>query len=391
MRCVPLGELVTIRGGGTPSRENPAYWGGAIPWASVKDFKTTVIASTAESITEAGLANSASNLIPPGAIIVPTRMAVGKAAINAVAIAINQDLKALLPSPSVIPRYLLHTLLTRSDDLERRATGATVKGITLDVLRELVVELPPLDEQRRIADTLDAADALRAKRRAALAKLDDLATAIFVEMFGKLRTNERGWPMVPVSSFVREFQGGRSLDADADAKNPRNRILKVSAVTSGTFRPLEAKPLPDGYDPPPSHFVRKGDLLFSRANTTDLVGAVAHVQEDPDALVLPDKLWRFVWHEPQAVDPLFVWALFQDAAIREAISRRATGTSGSMKNISQGKLMAMPVPLPPYPLQQSFAERLRAVQALTAQARKGLDEMEKLFAALQHRAFAGAA
>ena len=93
---VCLGEIVDIKGGGTPSRSINEYWDGSIPWATVKDFKSTSLESTLESITSDGVANSATNIIPAGSIIVPTRMAVGKAAINTVDLGINQDLKALL-------------------------------------------------------------------------------------------------------------------------------------------------------------------------------------------------------------------------------------------------------------------------------------------------------
>ena len=75
---VSLGELVEFKGGGTPSKAIDAFWGGAIPWASVKDFKSTELSETIDSITIEGLKNSASNLIPAGNLIVPTRMALGK-------------------------------------------------------------------------------------------------------------------------------------------------------------------------------------------------------------------------------------------------------------------------------------------------------------------------
>ena len=108
---IPLGELVTIRGGGTPSRGKKEFWDGPIPWATVKDFKTTSLSSTLESITEEGVKNSATNIVPAGSIVVPTRMAVGKAAINTIDLAINQDLKALLPKGEIDTRFLLHFLL----------------------------------------------------------------------------------------------------------------------------------------------------------------------------------------------------------------------------------------------------------------------------------------
>jgi len=137
MNSAFLGELVDIRGGGTPSRGNPVYWGGKIPWATVKDFSTTTISGTIESITEKGVAESATNIIPAGNIIVPTRMAIGKAAINLVDIAINQDLKALLikDQKRVHKEYIFRFLLSKSSYLESSGKGATVKGIRLEVLR----------------------------------------------------------------------------------------------------------------------------------------------------------------------------------------------------------------------------------------------------------------
>ena len=139
---IPLGEIVEIRGGGTPSRSVEAYWGGPIPWATVKDFNSTCLDATLESITPEGVVNSATNIIPSGAIIVPTRMAVGKAAINSIDLAINQDLKALLPRENIDQQFLLHFLLSKARFLEDRAQGATVKGIKLDLLRSL--EFPNL-------------------------------------------------------------------------------------------------------------------------------------------------------------------------------------------------------------------------------------------------------
>ncbi|MDZ4347644.1 MAG: restriction endonuclease subunit S, partial [Candidatus Binatia bacterium] len=137
------------------------------------------------------------------------------------------------------------------------------------------------------------------------------------------------------------------------------------------------------------HFAKPGDLLFSRANTTELVGAVAYVESTPPNVLLPDKLWRFVWREPAAIEPLFVWVLFQTPTLRREIGQRATGTSGSMKNISQEKVFGIRTILPPIELQREFARRVRAVEKLKTVQRASLAELDGLFATLQHRAFRG--
>ena len=111
---IPIGEIVDFVGGGTPSRDVEDYWNGHIPWASVKDFRDNHLDSTLESISDKGLSNSSSTLVPAGHVIIPTRMALGKAAINSIDVAINQDLKALKPKQPINTRYLLHAILSRA-------------------------------------------------------------------------------------------------------------------------------------------------------------------------------------------------------------------------------------------------------------------------------------
>ncbi|WP_252258538.1 restriction endonuclease subunit S [Erythrobacter aurantius] len=219
---IPLGDLVEIKGGGTPSRAQSTFWDGPIPWATVKDFKTTTLDRTIETITEAGLNNSSANLIPAGSIIVPTRMAVGKAAINNIDIAINQDLKALLPNAAIDRRFLLHFLVSKSEFLNSRAQGATVKGIKLDVLRELPVPDLPTSEQQRIAAILDKADAIRRRREEALSLADAFLRSVFLDMFGDPVTNQRGYRQIPLGEIIK-VSSGNGLTArmmDPEGKYP---------------------------------------------------------------------------------------------------------------------------------------------------------------------------
>jgi type I restriction enzyme S subunit len=139
-------------GGGTPSRQNEAYWNGDIPWMSVKDYAlNTKIMDTLEKITEEGLLNSASNLIPANNVIVCTRVGLGKIAINSVGVAINQDLRALFLPDQINKDYFVYYYST----LNIRGTGTTVKGISRDKLLGFLISLPPLGEQRRIVAKIE--------------------------------------------------------------------------------------------------------------------------------------------------------------------------------------------------------------------------------------------
>jgi len=381
-----LGEIVT---GATPRTAEAAFFGGPIPFVTPSDLDAQEPVSMASrTLSELGAAEV--RPVPSGAVMVCCIGSLGKVGIAGTRVATNQQINSVVfNSEKIDPRYGFYACKRIGPDLEKHSSSTTVAIINKSAFGRIEIPLPPLPEQRRIAAILDEADALRAKRRAALAQLDEMAQANFVEMFGDLRHNSKNWPLRPISSIVLEFAGGKSIEADTDNRIAAYRVLKVSAVTSGIFKPAESKPLPSTYLPPSTHLVRPHDLLFSRANTTELVGAVAYVEATPPNLALPDKLWKFVWHEPRVADPLFVWALFQDQAVREEIGRRATGTSGSMKNISQSKLLSMPIATPPLEMQQAFSTKLRHIWSLKRCQRDALASAESLFTSLQHRAFRG--
>ncbi len=267
------------------------------------------------------------------------------------------SLAILRPNRSLLRQaflaYALRSKAALSQAINRKS-GAAIRRVVLRDLCQVSIPVPPLAEQERIVKLLDQADELRKLRSQADSRTAHLIPALFHEMFGDPFQNPKEWDLHPVSSFVTELYGGRSVNpAGADETAGRFRVLKISAVTWGDFRPEESKPVPADYEPPTSHFVRAGDLLFSRANTTELVAATTYVFDSPPNLLLPDKLWRFVWQEPRKVEPAFVWCLFQTPSVRRELGKRATGTGGSMKNISKPKVMTLEVPLPPLTLKRS--------------------------------------
>ncbi len=148
--------LISVIGGGTPSRKVPAYFGGQIPWFTVKDMKALKPNNAEEHITEAAIADSATNLIPANTLIVATRIALGKAIRPTVACAINQDLKALVLGCDIDSDFLLYWIGANQRVIQDLGSGTTVSGIRLEALHGLPLLLPPAAEQTRIVEKLEA-------------------------------------------------------------------------------------------------------------------------------------------------------------------------------------------------------------------------------------------
>lgn len=153
---VSLGDvLVSVVGGGTPPRNVPSYFEGKVPWFTVKDMKSLRPSDAEEHISEAAIANSATNLIPANTVVVATRIALGRAMRPSVECAINQDLKALVVGRGVDPDFLLYWFGANERLIQDLGSGTTVSGIRLETLRSLPLALPPAEEQTRIVAKLE--------------------------------------------------------------------------------------------------------------------------------------------------------------------------------------------------------------------------------------------
>ena len=393
---VPLNELCTFRHGGTPSKANAAFWGGDIPWVSPKDMKTSLLTSTQDSITAQGVDGSATSIVPKGSILIVARSGILAHTVPVARagrpLAFNQDIKAIQISDQRVSNAYVYWFL-RGKEREILSNGvkkgATVHSLQSGFLESLTIPVVPAADQRRIVDLLARSENIVYMRREAKLKAKEIIPALFLDMFGDPATNPRGWSVRRLGDVVERFEGGRNLLAGSAADSDF-RILKISAVTSGQYDEAEAKPAPSGFDPPAHYIVRKGDLLFSRANTEELVGATAMVQSTDGRSLLPDKLWRIVWKPVERVSPGYMLALLQNCTTRRSLSKIASGTGGSMKNISQAKLSELRLPIAPLELQRAFEVRVALVAELLAKSEHGGKLADRAYQSLLASLFEGA-
>jgi type I restriction enzyme, S subunit len=388
-----LRDVCTFRSGGTPSKSNSEFWGGDIPWISPKDMKATLLDSAQDFITLKGVENSATSLVPKGSILTVVRSGIlahtVPFAVAGRSLAFNQDIKAIqVTRGEVTSEYVFWFLRSKEPEILARGVkkGATVHSLQSGFLERLVIPILPKTEQQNIVDLLARAENIVRMRREVEQKTKEIIPALFLDMFGDPATNPKGWPIRRLGDIVERFEGGKNVQAGA-ANDSKFRILKISAVTSGVFDESESKPAPIGFDPPVHYFVRAGDVLFSRANTEALVGATAMVYSTDGRSLLPDKLWRLAWRSAENVFPSYMLALLQNQGVRRSLSKIASGTGGSMKNISQAKLAELKLPIAPSERQRIFGESVSMIGRLLNDVNQARQLADRAFQSMLARVF----
>lgn len=354
---VPLEEIATIVAGQSPPGSSYNESGVGLPFFQGKaDFGESYPVAKKWCTQPRKIAEA-------GDILISVRAPVGPTNVASERCCIGRGLAAIRPDERVATRdFVLWTIKQREAELVAKAQGSTFPAIGQKDLKELWVALPPLDEQQRIVAILNRAATIERLRARAAERLREFVPALFVEMFGDPVENPRGWKVAPLGEVIEGFEAGKNVKA-GNGTTPF-RILKVSAVTSGEFDPSMSKPAPHDHVAPMHHHVRVGDLLISRANTSDLVGATAMVEREAPDILLPDKIWRFVWRSDSPVESRFIQGLFQNPATRRVISAMASGTSSSMKNISQAKLKTLRTIVPPLDQQSRYGELVAKAREL---------------------------
>ena len=289
------------------------------------------------------------------------------------------------------PRYLFHYL--RSPEFRnwtKNSSGVNIKNIRKSELDEIAVPFPNIHEQRRIAAILDKADAIRRKRQQALALADDFLKSVFLEMFGDPETNPKQLPQEELGELLERIDSGHSPKCEArPAAEDEIGILKVSSISSTHFKPEENKAVFEGYPIDERNLVHSGDLLFSRKNTYQLVGASAIVENVHGKLAMPDLIFRLVPRPDRKIEIPYLWMLLTQDSIRERLRKVAGGSAASMPNIGKERLRSVLLPIAKPEDQVQFTKYYSKRISLKKKLQENLTVTEDLFASLSQRAFRG--
>jgi len=382
-QTIKLGEVCKFLNGGTPAKSNEDFFIGDIPWITGADINGSTATSARSFITEEAIRKSATNKVEAGTVLLVTRTSVGKVAIAGMDLCFSQDITAIQTAEDKIDKpFLVHFLRTKADYFKENARGATIQGITRQVVENLEIPLPPLPEQKRLASILDSADQVRRLRAQTLEKLDELVAALFLDSFGE----PANWPMEKLGDITSVVSSGSTpLGGSTTYLSQGILFIRSQNVLMNGFDFSDAAFISEEvHQKMRRTWVQRDDVLL---NITGASIGRTHVYSGLDAANVNQHVC-IIRPIPQKLSPVFLSHYFSSASFQSTEVAQNNGATRQAFNFQQIKNFS--IPLPPLPLQQQFAARVEAIEAVKARAREAGVESDALFLSLQERAFAGA-
>ena len=376
---VKLEDVAEVCGGSTPSRQEPAYFGGGICWATPTDvtaLNSLYIHRTKESLTQLGLDNSSAKLMPAGAVLLTSRATIGFTTVSKVPISTNQGFVNFVCGPKLVPEYLAYWLRTQKPKMLQQAGGTTFKEIGRGALRKFEIPLPTTAEQMRVVDLLTRAESIVRLRQEAQQKAAELVPAIFLEMFGDPVSNPKGFSSKRLGAYLDIKSTVKLPELIVDAHLPCIGADSIESTTGkivtwptvGEIRPISGK-----------YYFEPADVLYSKIRPALRKVIIAPVSGYCSADMYPLRVDSAV-AVPEYVASLLLSNAFTKYAI--GVSARA-----QMPKVNRETLFAYEHPMPPLSQQQVFAKRAQQIASIAKQQGDATSKAEATFQALLSREF----
>ena len=392
MKVATLEEVSTvISKGTTPMTLGHALLSKGIPFLRAEDVIGSSVnpSGVAFRISEDTNRLLSRSQLQPGDLLITiagTLGRVGYVPANAPPMNCNQAVAFIRLRPEIIDvNYARHACQAGIAELLRLQKIGTIGNLNLEQVRGFTLPLPPLSEQKRIADVLERADRLRRTRRYIRELSETFIQSVFMQMFGDPATNPHGWEMATIDDVVALSQYGTSEKNNQDQRG--YPILGMSNISYSGNLILDAMSHVE-LDKKEFEKLRlvPGDIIFNRTNSTELVGKTAYWNRSMDAVLAsylvklrlkPNVLPEFF---AAVLNTVYFKQLFQDRC------KKAVGQS----NISPTLLKEFPIYVPPLPRQETFAAVVRHIERLRQQQHEAKRQTEHLFRTLLHRTYADA-
>lgn len=391
-----LGELAEIVGGSTPSKSEPAFWeNGRISWATPSDITCltlghTRLSRTSEKITEEAVKKTSLRVLPPGSLLMTSRATIGYAAINTIPMSTNQGFACFLPNARYDTDFLLNWIFHQRDILKRHAGGSTFPEISKKTLRGLTICLPPLSEQRRIAEILSSVDnnitAVQAVLQQTRTVKRSVLERVLTKGIGHTRFKQtefglipEGWEVVPLRT-VAHVQTGVAK-GKKDIQDPVELpYLRVANVQDGHIDLTELKTIAVSASHVERYSLRSGDVLMTEGGDFDKLGR-GDVWKGQVPVCLHQNHVFAVRPNPDFLVSEFLAALTASAHGKGYFLGCAKRTT-NLASINSTQVKDFPVLLPGKEEQERIVQQVAAYSLAERSASDALAQLEKTKAAL---------
>jgi type I restriction enzyme S subunit len=320
----------------------------------------------------------------PGDLIVCVRATIGDLNWSDREYCLGRGVAALRPRNGKLePRYLGHFMEARKDSLAALGTGSTFPAIRKNDIETFEIPLPPLPEQKRIADILDKADAIRRKRREVSASIGDYPLSLFMQMFGHPDPNPKDWPMLPFAK-VCDSRLGKMLDAKQQTGQHNRPYMRNLNVQWGRLDLSQVFEMDFDESDREEFRLKSGDVLICEGGAG--VGQTAIWRDEIPECYFQKSLHRVRPFADKATPEyiaFLMWTLMKGSSLLRSIS------SATIPHLTGEKLKDVRIPVPPLRLQQHFTKQCQQIAVTRTKAAEGVTGSCDLFNSLVQRAFRG--
>ena len=350
---VRLGDVGKIITGSTPkTSDSNNYDSNDIPFIKPSDISDDEICSITKSeyyISEK--AREKARILPPGCILISCIGIVGKVGINKTECSFNQQINAIIPSEHLCDtKYVSYAIKFLEPQLQAKANAAVVPILNKSQFSDIQIALPSLEEQRHIAAVLDKVSELISKRKAQLDKLDELVKSRFVEMFGDPVSNPKGWDKGTIRDVITEAKYGTSKPAVEGGTFKYLRMGNITYDGHLDLTDLKYIDIPDSEIE--KYLVKKGDVLFNRTNSKELVGKTCVFDVD-EPMVIAGYIIRIRVNDK--VLPEYLSAVLNSRYGKQTLAEMCKAIVGQA-NINAQELQNIAILIPPIELQMRFSQ-----------------------------------
>ena len=369
-------EVFNLQMGKTPSRDNLAYWGGNNVWVSIADLKDKYIESSKEHITDIAVSESGINKVPQGTAIMSFKLTIGRSAITKCDLFTNEAIMSFEPKEKNIlaADYIYYYL----KGCKWTGANKAVMGQTLNkkTISENIFAYPSIETQSRIVSELDLLQSIIDKQKAQLKELDNLAQAVFYDMFGDPVENEKGWEVKPLQEICLRITDGSHFSPKED-ENGIYPMLTVKDMDANGFNYDRCK------------YISEKDYTLLVANgckplANDVLVAkdgsylkTAFVQKEEKEQVILSSI-AILTPNNKIVSPEYLAFFFKLPETKNIVERNyLTGTA--IKRVILKGFKVIKISIPPLHLQQSFAAKIESIEKQKTAIGKSIEEAQKLF------------